>query len=724
MRVRICRYLFLLGIINLALGCAEIPQKKYYLLQYQLPQMAESKPKFPAVLRVMMPRTDSTFDRLQLVYRYSPYQLEFYNYHLWVVKPQKMIEDLMLQHLSRTNLFTMVSKSPEQLPDYTVQTDLEVIEELDSQDYWFAHLAMNIRLVRQKDESTIITYRFDQRKKVFVKDPEMVVKTLCEILKIEMDTFIDKVDALLSESYGVSATPHQETSANLQPNQAEARQDQANLAEKSREASWEAPFIDEQLARDSTNIPAGKGAIFVPAMTSSKKEPVYVVMQHNVEIGTPKMSKRFIVDPGKYRVLVGSGMQNQRIETLVEVKEGEVSVVKPSWAAVVINVVDEKNIPFRGSYELIDMENRALVGTGFGADQQQGEQLKTWLIRPGLYKIIRVGENYRARINFATVNLEAGQLTHFTLVQDKISENFLGAGVVPVSEDYTQIGNWKGRMILSGDFMLARTQGVVGKNSGNSLTLGGFLDSGLFYSTDKNFFSTTLELEENHTRIAGADKFQKVLDQIDIDSIYIYHFKPRVGPYIRFSFDANLFPNYKYLQNSADIIYYDPAGNELARSTDLSEVKLGPPFSYVNFKEGSGVNITLVQAKYADINARLGIGFWQSIVRNLWNDMGNDSEGNVNLKAVESQYREGIESALIGTLRLGRYVIGTTEFELLEPFTDMTSPIFSWQNSFAFRLSKFASLNYLLELTRDPALATESLSQEHNVMLRFSYEIF
>jgi hypothetical protein len=71
-----------------------------------------------------------------------------------------------------------------------------------------------------------------------------------------------------------------------------------------------------------------------------------------------------------------------------------------------VHVIDEQYGSVRASYEIIRMDDRAYVGLGFGTDEQAGEPVSTWILRPGLYKIIRVGETYRARRDFFTVRVE------------------------------------------------------------------------------------------------------------------------------------------------------------------------------------------------------------------------------------------------------------------------------------------------------------------------------
>ena len=97
-------------------------------------------------------------------------------------------------------------------------------------------------------------------------------------------------------------------------------------------------------------------------------------------------------------------------------------------ASLRIEVVDERNLPHRGAYELIRVTDRQPFTVGFGADTLQGEQLLTLLMPPGLYRIVQPGSTYRARTDFATVLAPAGGLVHYKLVINPTSGQFRGAG--------------------------------------------------------------------------------------------------------------------------------------------------------------------------------------------------------------------------------------------------------------------------------------------------------
>ena len=197
---------------------------------------------------------------------------------------------------------------------------------------------------------------------------------------------------------------------------------------------WTAPTAAEQLAADTTVVPAGMGALFVPAMTNGIDEPEALVYQGEKQVGGGPNGRRIVLAPGSYTLRVGSAPLNQMVTIPVDVTAGNTTLVPVRWGALVVEVVDENNIPHRGSYELIQVSDRQPYTVGFGADTLLGERIRTLLVGPGLYRIVRPGSNYRARTDFSTVLVPEGSVVYYKLVLDPDDGTLLGAGVVPPEE--------------------------------------------------------------------------------------------------------------------------------------------------------------------------------------------------------------------------------------------------------------------------------------------------
>ena len=162
---------------------------------------------------------------------------------------------------------------------------------------------------------------------------------------------------------------------------------------------------------------------------------------------TPSISgypgRTFSVEPGAYTVVLGSGAHEQRIVRKVTVEEGRTVPIMPDWAGLAVETVDSLGVSFRGQYELMRIDEFESYGQGYGANPELGEVVKTWIVKPGIYKILGVGQSYNSLTGFVTVRLVPGEFCRFLLVQDSTDYRILGGGTVDVTPQSKLASPWK-----------------------------------------------------------------------------------------------------------------------------------------------------------------------------------------------------------------------------------------------------------------------------------------
>ena len=204
-----CRNKFIrcTGIILMFLvTCARVPVKQYYVLNY-VPSSSRDRLNpgaYPCTFRLKEFEVEEAYTRPQIVYRQSPFQLRYYVYRVWAVKPERMITDLFQKHLLTANLVSNVVRRFDEghKPDYEINGIIEAIEEYDSDELWFAHLALRINLTRTRDGRLMYSRRYDQRKRVFQHEPEYVVREMSALMEYILSQAIHDFDAVLSSEYG------------------------------------------------------------------------------------------------------------------------------------------------------------------------------------------------------------------------------------------------------------------------------------------------------------------------------------------------------------------------------------------------------------------------------------------------------------------------------------------------------------------------------------------
>lgn len=483
-------------------------------------------------------------------------------------------------------------------------------------------------------------------------------------------------------------------------------------------ATWPGGDIQQQLDDDPTLVPFGKGALFVPAMTNPLDEPPVTIWRDGRKIAESTTGRRVVLAPGDYDVLIGSGALEQQFTRRAHVQEHSTTIVPVSWAGLSLHVVDEQYNSVRASYELIRMDDLEYIGVGFGVDEQAGEPLSTWLLKPGLYKIVRVGDSYRARTSFATVRLLAGEHTHFVIVLDESTSTFVGAGEVTETDIFRPTDGAAAALVLGGDLSMNSRRNVLGAPDGESYALHAFLDSRLGLQLFDNPLVLRLQLEEGQAKSPGVP-WQKTRDRADLDALYVYSWQPWIGPYVRFGAETNLFAGFRYFGSPRDVRVVDTEGNLVSERPAREQIRLSPPIGLITLKEGAGVNLRLLKTLIAEGTIRVGLGARHIIANDLLEEADSTATPEIDYRLVSSSNQFGVEGTLLAVARLTRWIIANVELDSLVPFETDSAVVIDANATLTLKLTEFASLNYVFRFLRDRSVSlTDEI--EHDVLLRFS----
>ncbi|MCB9549710.1 MAG: hypothetical protein H6706_28215 [Myxococcales bacterium] len=470
-----------------------------------------------------------------------------------------------------------------------------------------------------------------------------------------------------------------------------------------------------QLREDATVVPAGMGAVFLPSLGLDDREPLVTVFDGRTALAEGRPGRRIVVAPGTHTLRFGDGAEHQQVRVELNVEAGRTTVVPAAYAALEIQVVDPQFVPFRGTYELINMDDREVVGLGFGADALLGEQLRVWVLPPGTYKIVQSGGTYRDRTNFSTVRLLPGEMTRFVLVQNPDTGDFEGAGLADEGEPTDRTWNFTG--ILGGDVVFLRNA-VAATSEGWSLVLNVFLDVAARMTAGDHRWVTRLEAEESQTRPSGESRLRNLKDRLFLHTIYTYSLVDWFGPYVRAGLETQILPRHAEFEAPEDVA--DENGDIIF--TGVDRVQIADSFAPLEFIQGTGGNFKVFQSRTAELNLRLGIGARQLVANGLLVLQDGSPD---RLVPVKDDHVEGVESTAIGQARVSRWITLSTEFDSLLPFDTGAPFIFTWRNQVNLRLASFASLTYRFNAVQNAALTLEEgVLTEHNLQLRFSYTLF
>ena len=196
--------LFVLTLIMALNGCAQliggktdIPERrKFTLVNHPLRlSLKGSKRPYPFSIQVQKFIVPGIYDRDQIVFRLSEYEIKDDKYHLWANRPSKMFTDIVGQYLNDVTLFTQIDQEYlDKRPDYILSGTVKAIERFDSGDLWFAHLSLSLKLVDTKTNEVFWDREFDERPRVYFKDMAYSVEALSQILHKLMEQSISEID--------------------------------------------------------------------------------------------------------------------------------------------------------------------------------------------------------------------------------------------------------------------------------------------------------------------------------------------------------------------------------------------------------------------------------------------------------------------------------------------------------------------------------------------------
>jgi len=513
-------------------------------------------------------------------------------------------------------------------------------------------------------------------------------------------------------------------------------------------ATWNAPPLYVQQSADETMIPYGKGAIFVPTYTETNSEPDVEVFDLEGElVATDQPGRSITLEPGEYRVALGSGSRQQRIEKNVKVVEGAAQPLIPDWSGLVIDVVDEQGVALKGEYELVRIDEFDPYGRGYGASIELGETVKAWILKPGVYKILGAGEGYNTLTNFVTVRLLPGELTSFMLIQDPADFSIRGGGTIHLTPTAKLTSNWRFGINVGINAQFNSETDHQADLTASTFTLGGLLDAWLLYRKRPVEWSTRLRFDES-INLTDDDLKDMVNspDRVLMSSIFIWRVLNWFGPYARAESNTKMFSS-KVRRSASESGFRFTDENYVFDETkplDTSQVyTIAPALTPFIFELGAGMNFDLTTKRYFEAKARLGFGSAYSHYDDRYRTI---KSGEVKYESPDSALQKGMaansimllpesrvdilevgpQAALGATVRIGALGSAEGEVKLFAPVLPeqrLTKPDFEFSGTLSWRLHRSLNLDYTYRQTlKRPAELEEPVhTSAHGIWLRLHY---
>jgi hypothetical protein len=486
-----------------------------------------------------------------------------------------------------------------------------------------------------------------------------------------------------------------------------------------RSANWLSASIEDQLARERTLIPMGKGAIFVPSYTEPRREPeVTVTTLGGKPVKNGTTGQRILVDSGMYTVRLGSGTSVQQISVDVKVDEGHTTVVPPEWAGLLVETLTPDGNSIEAQYEVIRMDKGTNYGKGRGLTEERLQDIKTWLLPPAVYRISKPGEGFNSLRDYITVQLNPGELTQVELIFDKAAGgDVIGGGIKSLNARVKVGSNWTIGLRAGGNVNLTRTTDASGVRK-EAAQVSDDLRSRLQYDDALYLGTTELLMQDNFSKERGRP-LSVTSDLVDLRTTWVRRLLPWLGPYVRTIMQTHLFEAKPGSDSIYVAQYVDSSGTTVRRlALDTSgDFVAAPGLDPLNFREGLGVNVELASKYWIEANTQVGLAARQTIANHSY--VANASG---EYEPATSTREIGAEGTLNGTLRLGSDMTLDLRLELFAPnaipsrvrLEDLTA-------DFRFFLTRNLEIGYLYQVSELPEQSKNRFPSSHNLSLRLSF---
>jgi ABC-type uncharacterized transport system auxiliary subunit len=705
-------FLFILTLVLIS-ACSPIrvTLRKYFLLEY-IPHnedkslYAENQYDFGVL--VSDAKVSSTYNRREIVVKLSDNQIMFDSENLWAVRLPNAISGIIYERISRYRIFNRVERDYQHNAKYEISTNVDAIEFLKYGSIYGARLKMEIQLKRTSDNMLLFHHSSDKSKQIYINDKELFAQTINDMIMEETNIFLK---TLLLNIEEIENNPN--FSGRLITSKEFIETDKVNFV---------VDDFEEEI--DYVSDINFYGRLILPSLTDPDHEPAYYVedLQGNF-ITSQQMGTESHLPPGEYNILIGSGAMSQKVVEKVEIFQRYKTTLEPDIGWLTVNIIDSSRNQVDLRYEIFDNETAESFGFGFGIKEGVGQQLETWLLRPGHYKIVLNNYSFNTYDDFITVDIKKGSLEQITIVVNEEPPYKLLGGGKMLQENVTLAQGTTNLSIINhlNANLTSKNEYEENKNV-SSLQVIEQLDTKLvldyfpYHYTMKNLIEIGVTKETDSNLKVSQDKF-------DLKNTLIYYFYKNLGLYGRADLSTHLFDEYLHTKEKKYYKKTDRDGNDVyAEYTDKFPFK--KPFSPITLKEGLGMNLRVFNQNRATLNIRAGLGFRQDFNKDFYTHSWTDTTGVIKpvevYTEIDDMYQKGTELSANGNFQILRNLNYTLNGDILIPFDQSETSTFELENLLNLRMFKYISWDYKLYLEYNKNLR-DYLLVDHTLYLRFTY---
>lgn len=152
------------------------PEVRHYALTLTAPEVSSGTATLSLIVSPFTAR--DPYGRDLMVYRSSPYRLDFYNYHRWAAVPAELVTDWTRRYLRESGLFAKVFPAMEGNADWILGGVIHQFEEVDHEQTWEAVLSIDFWLTRADQHSPVWFQSYTATQQAEKRNPEAIAEAM------------------------------------------------------------------------------------------------------------------------------------------------------------------------------------------------------------------------------------------------------------------------------------------------------------------------------------------------------------------------------------------------------------------------------------------------------------------------------------------------------------------------------------------------------------------
>jgi ABC-type uncharacterized transport system auxiliary subunit len=177
-------------------GCGRVRYPAYYTLNLPAPPDPPAAENVRTSIAVREFQSPNYLRQGPIVYRTTPEEIGFYEYHRWAADPRTVVTNAVVDHLRAGGQFSMVSMyDGRPNNDYVFSGRLEKLEEVDSQEGVKVEVAISAQITRVATGATVWSNAVSEVRPVPQRNVGGVVSEMNRTVDLALNKLLSTVPA-------------------------------------------------------------------------------------------------------------------------------------------------------------------------------------------------------------------------------------------------------------------------------------------------------------------------------------------------------------------------------------------------------------------------------------------------------------------------------------------------------------------------------------------------